>query len=215
MIKAVVFDFDGLIIDTETPWYQVYAEIYREHGVSISIEEWATYVGTLFDPLTHLESCLQQPINRPELTKRSEERHFAIMEEIALRPGVQEYLETAKGLQLKIGLATSSSYSWVERFLRKYDLLPYFDCIRTADDVKKVKPDPELYDQAIACLGISADEAVAFEDSVHGLRAAKGAGLSCVIVPNPTTSHLCFEGHDLRINSMDEVELAEIISRFS
>jgi putative hydrolase of the HAD superfamily len=215
MIKAVIFDFDGLIIDTETPWYEVYAEIYREHGVLISMEHWAAFVGTDFDPLTHLEGCLQKPVDRPALAKRAAERHVAIMEGMGLRPGVEEYLQAAKRMKLKIGLASSSSFSWVERFLRQYNLLGYFDCIRTADNVKKVKPDPELYVQAIACLDIAAEEAVAFEDSVNGLRAAKAAGVNCVVVPNPTTAHLLFEGYDLRIDSMDQAELAEVIARIS
>lgn len=215
MIKAIVFDFDGLILDTETAWYNIFCEIYREHGVEVSIREWAEYVGTHFDPYTHLEQLTKRQVDRGNLQKRVHESHVAGMEQTALRPGVETYLQTAKRLGLKIGLASSSNQSWVVGFLQKFDLLPYFECVRTSDFVKNVKPDPELYLQALEHLGVFGSEAIAFEDSVNGMKAAKSAGMHCVVVPNPVTSHLVFEGHDLRLNSMDEMKLEDVISAIS
>ncbi|MCK9910941.1 HAD hydrolase-like protein, partial [Microbacteriaceae bacterium K1510] len=100
----------------------------------------AEYVGTHFDPYTHREQTVKQAVDRFTLKKRVDESHAALMEQQMLRPGVETYLETAKHLGLKIGLASSSNRSWVEGFLRRFDLLSYFECIRTSDYVKHVKP---------------------------------------------------------------------------
>ncbi|EGL83229.1 Haloacid dehalogenase domain protein hydrolase [Caldalkalibacillus thermarum TA2.A1] len=135
------------------------------------------------------------------------------LEHETLRPGVLAYLQEAKQLGLKVGLASSSSHQWVMEHLERYNIAHYFDSIHTADTVKQVKPHPELYEQAVNALGVSADEAVAFEDSLNGLKAAKSAGLYCVIVPNPTTAALPFEGFDLRLQSMEELSLQEVINR--
>jgi HAD superfamily hydrolase (TIGR01509 family) len=212
-IEAVVFDFDGLIVDTESAWYDALAELFREHGVYLPLEVWAQCVGTnhdAFDPYDYLEQLLGQPIDRAALKQLAASKHAAIMEQRPLRPGVESYLQAATEQGLKIGLASSSDRNWVERFLRHYDLIHYFECIRTADDVALVKPHPELYLQATAGLGVSPAKAVAFEDSPNGAKAAKAAGLRCVIVPNPITATLTFGEHDLRLNSMADKELAEV-----
>jgi HAD superfamily hydrolase (TIGR01509 family) len=213
-IEAVVFDFDGLIVDTESAWYDALAELFQEHGVYLPLEVWAQCVGTshdLFDPYDYLEELIGKPIDRVAMKKLAASKHSIIMEKRQIRPGVESYLQAAREQGLKIGLASSSERSWVERFLRHYRLIHYFQCIRTADDVAQVKPDPELYLQATAGLGVSPAGAVAFEDSPNGAKAAKAAGLRCVIVPNPITATLRFGDHDLRLNSMADKELAEVL----
>jgi HAD superfamily hydrolase (TIGR01509 family) len=212
-IKAVVFDFDGLIVDTESAWYDALAEIFRDHGVYLPLEKWAQCVGTshdLFDPYDYLGELLGKPIDRVALQQLAASKHSVIMENRQIRPGVESYLQAAQQRGLKIGLASSSERSWVERFLRHYGLIHYFQCIRTADDVAQVKPNPELYLQATAGLGVSPVNAVAFEDSPNGAKAAKAAGLRCVIVPNPITATLTFGDYDLRLNSMADMEFAEV-----
>ena len=127
------------------------------------------------------------------------------------REGVKDYLEEAKNSRYKIALATSSTKEWVTYYLYELDLLHYFDIIITRDDVNKVKPAPDLYLEAINALNISPSEALAFEDSLNGCQAAVTAGLKCVIVPNPVTESLAFEGYELRLKSMAEKSLVDII----
>ncbi len=139
MIKALIFDFDGLIIDTETPWFDAYGSIYKEHGLSLPLEEWAKCIGSSekhFDPCEHLEQCLNKPIDRAYIKNLSADRHALLMREKSVNPGVAEYLQTAKHLGLKIGLASSSDRSWVEEFLRELKLYNYFDYICTRNNVK-------------------------------------------------------------------------------
>ncbi|MFD0711588.1 HAD family hydrolase [Paenibacillus sp. GCM10027626] len=217
-IEAVVFDFDGLIVDTESAWYDAWVAVYRNYGLELPQEVWMRCVGTSFDefnPFTYLEEKIQKPIDREATQKFTEEQHALVMQDRDIRPGVEDYLRSAQSLGLKIGLASSSTRSWVTGFLERYGLLQYFSCIRTADDVSKVKPDPELYVQALACLGVAANQAVAFEDSAHGANAAIAAGLKCVIVPNALTASLTFPDYDLRLASMADRPLADVLAELS
>jgi putative hydrolase of the HAD superfamily len=216
MIKAVIFDFDGLIIDTETPWYEVYSQIYREHGTELPLQEWARCIGAStqhFDPYAYLESLLQRSIDRAALENLSSERHTQIMEGRKLLPGVTDYLQTAQKMGLKIGLASSSHREWVEKYLKRFQLMTYFQGIFTREDVQNVKPSPELYLKALGSFGLHGNEAIAFEDSPNGLKAARAAGLYCVAIPNEITSQLNFEreSFDIRLCSMAEKTLHEIV----
>jgi HAD superfamily hydrolase (TIGR01509 family) len=216
MIKAVIFDCDGLLIDTETAWFEAFSNIYREHGAELSLEFWAHIISThneTLNPYTHLSDLIGQPIDQLEIRKKAEEKHALLMQSVTLRPGVEEYLRTAKSLGMRIGLASSSNREWVEDYVRRFDIIDYFDCICTSSDVLRVKPDPELYLQAISRLGVDATEAVAFEDSPNGTRAAVAAGLHCVIVPNGLTANYEFDAYDLRITSMADLPLQDVLAR--
>jgi putative hydrolase of the HAD superfamily len=215
MIKAIIFDFDGLILDTETPEYHIYREMFEELGANLPLVEWAKGIGTQggdFHPLDFLEQQIGSKIDRVQFNGQAETKRLALIENLTVRPGVVNYLQAAQRLGLRIGLASSSSRRWVESYLRKHDLYSYFEVIRTKDDVVKVKPDPELYLQALEQLGVKHSEAVVFEDSLNGLLAAKAAGIYCVIVPNEVTSQLDFVTHDLRLASMEDMSLEDIIN---
>lgn len=217
-IQAVIFDFDGLIVDTETHEYRVLEAIFQEHQAELPLEVWGQCVGThasAFDAYAYLEECIGRPVDR-ELIKQQRIESFnrRIQNEQAL-PGVEAYLQAAKRLGLKIGLASSSRREWVMRFLTQLDLTDYFACIRTAEDVERVKPDPALYLRALECLDVRPEQSIAFEDSPNGALAAKRAGMKCVIVPNYVTSALTFGEHDLRLVSMAEMELERVIEAVS
>lgn len=143
------------------------------------------------------------------------ERFAKRMETEKARPGVEAYLNAAKDLGLKVGLASSSDYKWVSGHLKQIGLFDDFEVIQTADDVEEVKPNPELYLLAAKNLGVSPSECLAFEDSVNGSIAAKRAGMKCVIVPNKVTSTLMFEDYDHRLESMAEMELALLLDHLN
>jgi putative hydrolase of the HAD superfamily len=213
LIKSIVFDFDGLIVDTESVWFDVFKEVMVEYGCDLKIEDFAISIGTKDEVLfERLAKIARKPISRTEINRKTYERYQHKMSQLQLREGVLDYLETAKECGLKIALASSSSRRWVEGFLEKFGIKEFFEVIKTSDDVKKVKPDPELYLRAIQDLGVEAYEALAFEDSKNGLTAAIKAGLHCVIVPNPVTSFLDFSGHLHRLSSMAEIELQDLLA---
>lgn len=130
-----------------------------------------------------------------------------------MRPGIQHYLDSAKDAGLRMGLASSSSMEWVGRYLDQLGISDYFECIRTSDHVKNVKPDPELYNQTLAYLNIAPEEAVAIEDSPNGARAAAAAGMNCVIIPNAITSFLEFDDASSKIECLSQLDFEQATSR--
>lgn len=213
VIKAVVFDFDGLLIDTETPLFEAYQRIFAEHGAKLTRDFWGSFLGTNRHTLDFLEESLGREVYRPAIERTVMELYEKAMELQGLRPGVEAYVQEAKAAGLRVGLASSSQRLRIEPYLRKFGIFHYFDCIRTGLDASQGKPDPELYVSVLEGLCVRPQEAIAFEDSLHGLQAAKRAGLICVIVPNPVTCHLPFSGHDLRLDSMAEISLTQVIAQ--
>ncbi|QOR66216.1 HAD family hydrolase [Cytobacillus suaedae] len=215
-IKAVIFDFDGLIVDTESIWYEVYKETVLEYGIDLGLEEFVKVIGTTDEVLyAYLEKHATKPFTRDDIEKAAHELYKTKIDTLTLRGGVEDYLKEAKKLGLKIGLASSSSHTWVTSYLEKYNILDYFEVIKTKDHVAKVKPDPELYIQALEGLGIAPEEAIAFEDSVNGSTAAIKAGISCVIVPNPVTEQLAFTSYSYRLTSMNEMPLSTLLDKIN
>ena len=209
MIKAIVFDFDGTIIDTETAWYSAFRELYKQHGVDLSLELYSGCIGTslhTFNPYEYLITEHRLPIDREAFRQEVRLRHAALMEREEMRRGIRSYLDQAKEAGLKIGLATSSEKAWVDRFLPRLGIADYFDCVRTADDVVNVKPDPELYVRTLECLGVAPEEAVAIEDSPNGAKAAAAAGMHCVVVPNAITQYLQFDAPNYKLGCLTELE---------
>ncbi len=215
MIKAIIFDFDGTVIDTETAWYIAFRDAYKERGVDLTLEMYSLCIGTslhAFNPYEYLVADLHLPIDLDTFRESIHARHASLMDAEKMRPGIMDYLNSAAAKQLKIALASSSKLDWVERFLEKLQIREYFDCIRTANDVERVKPDPELYLQTLRCLDVKADEAIAIEDSPNGAKAAVAAGVYCVVVPNAITRLLKFERSHRMANSLTEIDFDELLS---
>ncbi|WP_029192781.1 HAD family hydrolase [Paenibacillus harenae] len=218
MIKAIVFDFDGLILDTETPEYASFREIFLKHGVELDLNVWGQWVGTdasHFNPYDHLDQCVGRTLNREEIRSIRRATYDALLAKEKIRPGVTDYLIHARQLGIKIGLASSSSREWVTGYLAKLGIADYFDCIRVREDVKRVKPDPALYIEALKCLGVSPSEAIALEDSPNGALAAQRAGMKIVIVPNDLTKNLLFGEFDLRLESLAELDIRSLIRKLA
>jgi HAD superfamily hydrolase (TIGR01509 family) len=216
MIRAIIFDFDGTILETESPDYHSWREIFEEHGAELPLELWAQYIGTsidTLDPYAHLEKCIGQQVDREHIRSRRRKRHDELVLQERVLPGVVELISEAKEAGLKIGLASSSSRDWVVGHLSRLGMLEHFEVIKTSDDVQRVKPDPELYLRAVQALNVSAEETLAIEDSVNGLLAAKRAGLHCIAVPNAMTKHLSFEGADAKYGTLLDFRLVNYMKK--
>jgi HAD superfamily hydrolase (TIGR01509 family) len=216
MIRALLFDFDGLLVDTESPSFDAWAGVYREHGHDLTLETWSAAIGTLdgFDPFADLEGRLGRPVDRERVNERRREVEFAAADLEELREGVADYLEEAQRLGLARAIVSSSSQDWIRRHLERLDLLDGWNSIVTADgDAARAKPRPTLYLEALDRLDVPADEAIAFEDSPNGITAAKAAGLYCIAVPNPTTASLDVTHADLVLRSLEEVPLSQLLRR--
>jgi HAD superfamily hydrolase (TIGR01509 family) len=214
-IRALIFDFDGLILDTETPEYQSWQEIYAEFGYELPIETWGQIVGgngsSAFDPVDYLESHVGHKLNRTELVARLRARDAEIIAGQPVLPGVLETLTDARRLGLRLAIASSSPHSWVDPHLTWLGLIDQFDVIICVDDVGIAKPDPSLFLRAVEALDVARDEAIIFEDSPNGVLAAKKANIFCVAVPNPITRLLAFEAPDLLLDTLSEMKLEALL----
>lgn len=191
-LRGIIFDFDGTILDTETPEYESWQIICAEHGVTMPIAVWATGVGigvdeNPFNPYAYLAEHADHPIDVEAVRKRRRELFAELLERLPPRPGILTLLADAAESGLQIGLASSSGHDWVDTHLARIGLLSFFPVRLCADDVTHTKPNPELYLRCLSTLGLAAEEVFALEDSPNGIRAAKDAGLFCVAYPNPLT----------------------------
>ena len=212
--QALVFDFDGLILETERPDFQSWREVYREHGLDLTMDTWSDVIGRgaeYFDPYSALVEQLGRDLDRESVLSRRKARHAELIAGLEILPGVREAVADARGLGLRLGVASSSSHRWVDGHLERLGLA--FDCVRCRDDVVAAKPDPELYLAVCACLGVAPGRAIAFEDSANGIAAAKAAGMRCVAVPNPMTEGLDLSAADLRLGSLAEVRVGDLLER--
>jgi HAD superfamily hydrolase (TIGR01509 family) len=214
VIELVVFDFDGLILDTELPAFRCWQEIYADHGCELPFETWAACIGTAggFDPYGDLAERSGRAVDRVAVRARESSRVAELIAGAPPLPGVRDYLEAAGGLGVRLAVASSSSRDWVAGHLDRLGLLGRFHALKCSDDVVRVKPDPGLYRAVLDDLGVAPHRAVALEDSPNGIAAAKGAGLFCVAVPNALTGRLVLDGADLRISSLTDLPLAELLT---
>jgi len=216
MIRALIFDFDGLIMDTEGPVYQAWVEIYQELGADLPLSAWEVWVGGSldgFDPCGYLETQLGRAVDRETLTERARKREEELILLESALPGVEGYIADARRLGLKLGVASSSDCPWVYRHLERLGLGEQFDSIKCAEDVENVKPSPDLYLAVLDQLGVGPEEAIALEDSPHGITSAQAAGLFCVVVPNALTSQLSTDHADLRLASLADAPLSDILEQ--
>ena len=216
MIKALIFDFDGLILETEGPSYQSWEEVYHSFGCDLPFSIWSSIIGTTqgaFDPLIELQKKVNAWVDWDAVELQRAAREQELNETQPIMPGVEQYLRDAQRLGLKIGLASSSSNQWVMGHLRRLSLDNYFDCVRTKNDVRHVKPDPDLYFAVLEGLSVRAEEAIALEDSPIGIRSAKSAGIYCVAVPNPLTRTLNLGQADLQLNTLADMPLDELLHK--
>jgi HAD superfamily hydrolase (TIGR01509 family) len=216
MIHALIFDFDGLILETEGPIYHSWEEVYHSFGQELSFPAWAQSIGASlaeFDPQLDLQQRLGRRLDWDSIEPQRLAREVALIEQQPIQPGVESYLNTARQMGIKLGVASCSSCQWVLGHLARLQLADYFDCICAADDVKRVKPDPELYLTVLEALKVSTSQAIAFEDSPNGILAAKRAGLYCVAVPNVLTSRLPLGEADLVLRSLEELHLEALLEQ--
>jgi HAD superfamily hydrolase (TIGR01509 family) len=217
-IEGIIFDFDGVILDTETPEYESWRQILARYRIEMPEALWATGIGASMDDLdltVFIEQQLGHAIDRPKV--RAEQRFLSdeLIHKENVMPGIVETLRRARELGLKTGIASSSDHNWVDGYLDKFGLRIYFDCVCCGEDVPKAKPDPALYFCALNRLQLSPQKTVAFEDSPNGINSAKTAGLYCVAVPNLITRNLDLKQADMVIDSLAKISLDQVFARLN
>lgn len=208
----MLFDFDGLLIDTESAEFRAWCELYERHGYVLDLSTWSLAIGTIggFDPEQHLRGLGSAP--NAEALEGQKRRVLELCDLEDFLPGVDELLNAASSRNLRTCIVSSSSRAWIESHLTRRSGLERFDAIVCADGVpSRAKPRPVLYLEALERLGVRADEAIAFEDSPNGIAAAKAAGIFCVAVPNPVTATLDLTKADLVLRSLADFDLNALL----
>jgi putative hydrolase of the HAD superfamily len=210
-LRALLFDFDGLLVDTESTEFRAWCELYERQGHVLELDRWSAAIGTIggFEPKDHLAS-LGVALD-DEALNTQQRRNLELCALEGLRPGVAELLDEAERRGVATAVVSSSSRAWVGGHLEQRAAGARFAELICADgDPSRAKPCPVLYLEALTRLGVAATEAVAFEDSPNGIAAAKAAGIYCVAVPNPITASLDLSAADLRVDSLRDVTWTQL-----
>ncbi len=220
-LDAVVFDFDGLIMDSEWVIFESARAAFESHGHSLSVEAWSTVVGInddheprwwelLCDGGRHHRLRARRLRSGLRLDEPREALKAAMLELPAL-PGVEVLVDSLTAQGVPLGVASSSSRGWLERNLERLGLVHRFATLVGADVVGGVgKPAPDVYLRACADLGAEPARSVALEDSVHGVAAAKAAGMRAVAVPSHITSTHDMAQADLVVESLEHLHVATL-----
>jgi HAD superfamily hydrolase (TIGR01509 family) len=214
-IRALLFDFDGTIVDTEGPAFRAWYETFEEHGHELLLRDWSAAVGTVggYDPVGHLEQLTGRRLDPKSVRDAVRRRHLELVELEALRPGIADYVAAAQALRIQIAVVTSATTEWVTGMLDRLALAEGWHSFHAAEgDATIAKPRPDLYVRALQALDIEPGEAIAIEDSPNGVRAAKAAGILCVAVPNDITRGLELSEADLILESLADVPLTELLT---
>ena len=207
-MQALIFDFDGLIVDTESAIYEAWRELYEHHGHPLPLATYVQCVGSTFghyDPMAALEALTGGPVAWHEVLPRKDARIRELQQGLDTLPGVRELILAADREGIPCAVASSSQSSHVLGWLDRVGLRDAFSVIRTRDHVKQAKPAPDLFLAAADGLGLSPAETLVLEDSANGLRAAVAAGAPCVIVPSPVTRGSDFTGAAGLVESLAHV----------
>jgi HAD superfamily hydrolase (TIGR01509 family) len=211
--RALIFDFDGLILDTETAIYEAWREIYTAHGFPLTLQTWAQCVGSDFghyDPMKDLEAMIGRTLDWKALTLQRRAYVTKVLEGSDPLPGVRERVWEAREHGIPCAVASSSTHEWVDNWLKKLGLFEFFSNVTCLEDTGKVKPDPSLFLHAAKQLDVHPQNAVVLEDSLNGLRAAHAAEMRCVVVPCAVTRHLVFPGAWKQLGSLEETTALEL-----
>ena len=206
--QALILDFDGTILDTESPACESTAQIWADHGVELPMDWWLEGMGTNRKSswVQELESRLGQVLDQDLVMQARQRLKDEMTEEQPILPGVTELLEAAKRRGISTAIGSSSPHEWVDRHLKRVGLYEKFSHVVCRDDVGGVaKPAPDVFLHALKLLGVDAGAAAVVEDSPNGLKAAIAAGLRTVVVPNPLVMSLDFSGAYARFKALDEI----------
>ena len=212
-LKALLFDFDGVVVDSEGPGYEAWKEIYSEYKCELPLHEWVKCIGSIggFDPFSRLEQLSGAQIDRQKMATRRLARKTELMESEQVRPGVLELLDSARQLGAEAYIVSSSSRKWVDDQLTRLGIADRWKAIVSADgNAAQAKPSPYLYLHALEIARVDPDEAIAIEDSPNGISAAKAAGIFCVAVANEMTKGLDLTEADIRLESLADLDLTNI-----
>lgn len=203
--RGIIFDFDGVIVDTEWAIYQSWVHLYAREGQEISIKTYSPCLGAGYshwNPADHLEKLTGKTYDWEHETPARQAMLEADLERSGLMPGMRELMDFCHLHGIGMTVASSSSRRWVAGWLQKLGIEHEFKGVFCRTDGYPVKPNPALFLAAQQCLGLPAADCLIIEDSENGVRSAHNAGIPCAAVPNRMTSGSDFSLASFRVDSL-------------
>ena len=214
-LAAVIFDFDGIIIDSETPEYESHRRIFDRCGIALTTDEWCDQIGVWtegHDDRWFHELCARSS-NAPDHDAYHAEKRRIFDEVVPDAPmrGIRELLSRLAAAGVPAAIASSSPASWVVRTTERLGLRPLFGAIVSGDDVARRKPAPDVYVEAARRLAADPARSIAVEDSGPGIAAARSAGMKTIAIPHRLTQGHDFIAADLRVAHAGELTLERLM----
>ena len=215
-IQAVLFDFDGTMMDTEWVIYEEVQRIFHDEGQELPLEEYAKCIGSSYEawsPQTYLEELTGKTYDWETLRAARNKRIRARMAEQPLFPGVIQALEAVQSAGLRLAVVSSSSHEWVDGWLEHHGITHYFEHVVCRGDAPAIKPAPDLFLKGADLLALPPEACLVVEDSVNGLTAAHTAGMPVVAVPNRITTVCDFSPAEAQLESLRQfpAQLAQFL----
>jgi HAD superfamily hydrolase (TIGR01509 family) len=214
-VEAVIFDFDGLLMDTESPMLDSWRNEWRQHGLDLDVDTFFADHGGDVTPerYARLARAVGPDFDQAASHARRIAYRDRLLATLGLAPGIAGWLDQAQELGIRLAVASSSPGSWVRGLLAGVHCLDRFELMACGDEVSQPKPDPGVYLLALERLGLPAARVIAVEDAPHGVAAAQAAGMRCVAIPNRHASPARFAAADLLLTSAAEAGLEQVLAR--
>lgn len=217
-VAAVIFDFDGIVLDSETPEYESHRRIYERCGVELTVDEWCGVIGTWsegHDEQWFTRLC-ERAAGAPARDAYFAERRRIFEEIVPADPmrGVHELLTTLHGAGIPMAIASSAPARWVVGAVERLGIRPLFDAVVTGDEVVHRKPAPDVYLEAARRLGVDPARSIAIEDSSPGITAARAAGMKAIAIPHWLTERHDLSAADLTVAHAGELTLERLMTLF-
>ena len=210
-IRAVLFDFDGILVDTEWAIYSAWRRTFEEHGHLLPLEIYTRCIGSDFatwSPKSHLEELTGNAFDWHDLDARRQQEIVSELEGSKAMAGINDMLDVIKARAISSAVVSSSSHHWVDGWLEQIGLIQHFETIVCRGDAPRIKPAPDLYLEAARRLKLDPADCLVIEDSLNGIHSAKAAGMAAWAIPNRVTAGLDFSPADRVFESLTECAAA-------
>ena len=213
-MKAVIFDMDGVLVDSQPYHFKADIDTMAEYGVIKDQKFYEAFAGTLTDNrMRTLRDMFGLDVPAEELIEKREKMILDIMANEDIKPisGIPELLRSIKALGLKTAVASSSGIELIKLVLDRIGIAVYFDSITSGNDVKRGKPSPDIFLLAAERIGAEPSECLVVEDSENGVKAAKSAGMKALGYINPTSGYQCLDMADAVTDDFRKVDINDFM----
>ena len=214
--RVVIFDFDGLILDTETVELNLWRKIFSEHDILFDLESYLKTIGSItsktYEPSKILAEVVKNGETPSDIYRKVEKQIIDQLDGEKPLPGVLKTIQTAKSMGIKTAVGSSSTLDWVKPHLVRLGIWNQFDTVVTFEDVNECKPSPEIFLKVLERLDVQPHNAIVLEDSENGVLAARRAGIPVIVIPNEVTKNQVFTGAILKLSTLEDLDLKEFFS---